>query len=146
MTSCAKLVSWPWPLFIVPSTSSTRPSGATVTSARSRGNAAGDLDVIADADAAQLAALLRIGLARGKAFPIGETQRRVQPLLVFAIVVGLADAVGVGEGVRRDEVLAPQLGRIEAALIGGDIDEPLDAHRRLRAGRRCDRAWSAGCW
>ena len=36
--SCAKLVSWPWPLDTVPTTTSTMPvAGSTVTSARSRG-------------------------------------------------------------------------------------------------------------
>ena len=33
----AKLVSWPWPADSVPRTSSTRPAGSTVISARSRG-------------------------------------------------------------------------------------------------------------
>ena len=37
VTSCAKLVSWPCPEFIVPMTSSTLPSGSTVISVRSRG-------------------------------------------------------------------------------------------------------------
>ena len=36
-TTCAKLVSWPWPLGWVPITTSTVPSGLTVISARSRG-------------------------------------------------------------------------------------------------------------
>ena len=35
--TCAKLVSWPWPLGCVPITTSTRPAGFTVISARSRG-------------------------------------------------------------------------------------------------------------
>ena len=35
--SCAKLVSWPCPADSVPSTTSIRPSGRTVISARSRG-------------------------------------------------------------------------------------------------------------
>ena len=35
--TCAKLVSWPWPLGWVPITRSTRPSGVTVISVRSRG-------------------------------------------------------------------------------------------------------------
>src|SRR6185437_8260023 len=88
--------------------------------------AAGDLDVIADADAAQLAILSRFRLTRGKAPPVGEVERGIHALLVFAVVVGLADGVGIGEGVLRDEILAPQLDRIEAALIGGEIDQPLD--------------------
>ncbi len=37
LTSCAKLVSCPWPLETVPMTTSTTPSGCTVISARSRG-------------------------------------------------------------------------------------------------------------
>ena len=37
VTSCAKLVSWPWPFDTVPTTISTMPSGNTVISARSRG-------------------------------------------------------------------------------------------------------------
>ena len=37
VTSCAKLVSWPWPCETIPITTSTRPSGLTVISARSRG-------------------------------------------------------------------------------------------------------------
>ena len=37
VTSCAKLVSWPWPLDSVPITTSTKPLSATVISVRSRG-------------------------------------------------------------------------------------------------------------
>ena len=37
LINCAKLVSWPCPCDTVPITTSTKPSGATVTSARSRG-------------------------------------------------------------------------------------------------------------
>jgi hypothetical protein len=36
-THCAKLVSWPWPLYNVPTETSMRPSGCTVTRAYSRG-------------------------------------------------------------------------------------------------------------
>jgi len=36
-TTCAKLVSWPWPLGCVPMTTSTRPSGRTVIRACSLG-------------------------------------------------------------------------------------------------------------
>ena len=35
--TCAKLVSWPWPLGCVPITMSMRPSGVTVISVRSFG-------------------------------------------------------------------------------------------------------------
>src|SRR6185503_13609749 len=61
--------------------------------------AAGALDVIGDADAAELAALPRVRLARGEALVIGETERDIEAALVFAVVVGDADAVPIGEGV-----------------------------------------------
>ena len=70
-------------------------------------------------------------LARGEALVIGEAQRRVEPALVFAVVVDDADAVLIRKGVRRDEVLAPQLDGIEAALLGREIDQPLDDVDRL---------------
>ena len=102
MSSCAKLVSWPWPLFIVPSTSSTRPFGRDRDLGALARKAAGDFDVIGDADAAQLAARARFGLARREALPVGERQRRIHALLVLAVVVGDADAVGVGQAHRAE--------------------------------------------
>ena len=82
VTSCAKLVSWPCPEDMVPITSSTRPSGSTVISVRSRGAPLGDLDTIGGAYASQLAAFPCFSAAGWKSFPVGERQCRVHCVLV----------------------------------------------------------------
>ncbi len=55
------------------------------------------VDVVGDADAAQLAARRRVGAARRKAVPIGELERLVHDLVIVAAVVDHAERVGVGQ-------------------------------------------------
>jgi hypothetical protein len=47
----------------------------------------GDLQIAADADAAQLAALLRLALARLEAVPVGKLDRAIEHLGELAAVV-----------------------------------------------------------
>ena len=93
--------------------------------------AGGDLDIIGDADAAQLAAASRFRAAGGKAAPIGERQRRVHRLLVSAAVVGDAERVGVGLRRGRDHVPPAQRRRVEPEPVGRQIHQPLDDKDRL---------------
>ena len=100
-------------------------------SVRSRGRAAGDLDIIGDADTSQLAAFPRFGAPGRKPVPIGERQRRIHRVFVAAAVVGDAKRIGVGLGRGRDHVPAAQRDRVEPQLVGGQIDQPLDDKDRL---------------
>ena len=63
-------------------------------------------------------------------------ERLVERRLVVAGVVLEPGRRGVRELVRRDEVLPPQLGRVDAELVGGRLDEPLDEERRLGDAER----------
>ena len=91
-------------------------AGAERAHHRRGGDAAG-LDVAGEADAAQLAAPLGLGLARREAGIVGELQRLVERRLVVADVVHQRHGRLVGEGVLRDEVLAAELGRVLAQLV-----------------------------
>jgi hypothetical protein len=68
--------------------------------------AAGDLDIIGDADATQLAAFPCFGAPGRKSIPIGERHRRVHTVFVATAVVGDAKRIGVGLGSGRDHVPA----------------------------------------
>jgi hypothetical protein len=116
----------------VPITSSTRPSASTVISVRSR-RAAGDLDIIGDANTSQLAAFSRFGAPGRKVVPIGERQCRIHGVFVAAAVVGDAQWIGVGLGGRRDHVPASQRDRVEPQFVRRQIDQPLDDKDRLRS-------------
>ena len=126
-TSCAMLVSCPCPLFAVPSTSSTRPDGVDRDLGALARRAAGHLDVVGNADAAMAAPLRATRCAAGgKAAPVGERQRALHAGCVVAVVVGDADAVGVGHRVRRRSGC-------------GGAARPDRSHARARRGRSAAR-------
>ena len=98
-----------------------------------RGGDAACLDVGGQADAAAAPARLRFRPAAREAGVVGERERRLQGLGVVARIVFEGDLGGVGEGVGRDQVAAPELGRVDAHLAGGDIDDALHHEGRFRA-------------
>ena len=63
---------------------------------------------------------------------IGELERHVHGLLELAAVIGEREPGLERHRLRRDVVLAPQLRGIDAELVGGKIDQPLDHVRGLR--------------
>ena len=65
------------------------------------------VDVIGDADATTLAALARLGAARGKALPVAELERLFHDLVIGAAVVDHAERIGVGKLGRREQIAAP---------------------------------------
>src|SRR5262249_12854931 len=91
------------------------------------------LDGVGEADAAQLAPLARCGAAALEAGEIGERERHVHALLELAAVVGEGEPGLERHGLGRNVVPAPQLGGIDAELVGSEIDQPLDHIGRLRA-------------
>ena len=63
---------------------------------------------------------------------IGGLQRHLQGRLVIAAVVLQRDRRLVREGVGRDEIAAAQFGRVDAELVGGEIDDAFQQEGRLR--------------
>src|SRR5947207_12204056 len=91
-----------------------------------------DLDVARDADAAIVAARLRLGAALLEALVVGHREGAIECRCVIAAVVrDAADGVE-RERVSWDEVLAADLGRVYADLVGKAIHDPLDQERGLR--------------
>ena len=86
----------------------------------------GPLDGVGHADAAQLAALARFRAALLEALDVGQLQRLFHDVGEVAGVVGEGEPGLVRHRVRRDRVLPPQLRRIDAELVGGEIDHALD--------------------
>ena len=64
--------------------------------------------------------------ARLEAFLVGGLQREIHVLFEFAAIVSESDAGFERQRARRDGVLAPQLRRIDAELVGGEIDHAFD--------------------
>ncbi len=93
---------------------------------------AGDLEIAADADAAQLAVLLRFLLARREAGIVGAFQRTLEHRGEIAAVVGVPERRDVGDFLRRDQVAPAQLGRVDAGLVGGGIDHAFEQIARFR--------------
>ncbi len=100
---------------------------------RLRGAESADLDVRRDADAhvAPLLALLELLLAQASV--VDDLQRLVEGCLVVATIVHQRAGGGVGESVRRDEVLAPQVCRLDVQLACQQIHHALDQEGGLRA-------------
>ena len=71
------------------------------------------------------------GAALLEAGEVGELERHVHALLELAAVVGEGEPGLERHGVGRDVVAPPQLGRIDAELVGGEIDHALDHIGRL---------------
>ena len=137
--TCAKVVSWPWPVDCVPTASSTVPRAlhrdldALVRDADRR------LDIVGNADAAQLAALLRFAATRGKALPVGALQHALHVAGEIAAVVEQPARGAVGQLLARDEVLLPDPHAVHAEPMRGEIDQPLQHQRRLRPAGAAER-------
>ncbi len=85
----------------------------------------GDLQIRADGNAAQLAALAALFLAFGKVGVIGHCQCLLEHALEIAAVIG--DAGGGRERHLRwlDEIAFAQRQSVDAHLVGGAVDQPL---------------------
>src|SRR5580704_12772987 len=90
------------------------------------------LDRIGKTQAPQLAGLARAGATRLKTFPIGGLEREIHVLFEFAAVISEGDAGFEWQGARRNGVAPAQLSRIDAELIGSEIDHALDDVTRFR--------------
>jgi hypothetical protein len=98
-------------------------TGAQRSGDVARGDAAG-LDIGSEADATQLAAGLRLGLALRETGVIDQLQGFVQALFEQAAVILQGDRRVVGEGVGRDEVAPADLRLVHAHFAGGVVDQP----------------------
>ena len=99
----------------------------------------GDFEIAADADAAQLAALLALALALVEALPVGGLERLLQDRREVAAVIG-----GAGGGLARDLaladlVLAAKLDAVEAASRRRRSRSAAPCSSCPRGGRRRDR-------
>ena len=88
--------------------------------------AAGALDVVGEAEAAQHAARLAVGAPRGEAGDIGPRQRAIERRREIAAVHREAERVGHRHRRRGHKVAAAQVGAVEAALPRRRVDQPLD--------------------
>ena len=145
-TSCAKVVSWPWPWRVragqhLDGADRVDPhlgrfpqadAGAERAHRGRRRDAAG-LDVGGEADAAQLAVAGALALALAEVLVVGHLQRLVERGGVVARVVHHDDRRLVRE--LPDEVLAAERRRILAELARRHLHQALDDEGRLRAAR-----------
>ena len=99
----------------------------------SAGAEAADLDPGRKTDSEIPAVLPPLGLLAAQLVVAGNLERLVERPVVVARVVDEAEVVG--EWKLRGEVLAPDLGRVHADLVGDEVDRPLDEVRRLRSAR-----------
>ena len=125
-TICLNAVSWPWPWLFEPENSVTVPPRSKRISAPSVLGAAARSMVLDMPMPRSLPRLLRFRPALLEALDVGQLQRLVHVLGELAGVVGEGEPGLVRHRVRRDGVLPPQLRRIDAQLVGGDIDHALD--------------------
>ena len=109
---------------------------------RANGPAATSIGV-GDADAAQLAALLRLLAPRREVLVAGELGGLLHALDEIAAIVGEDERRLVGHRLGRNQVALAQLERIDVHLLRGDVDQPLDrvgrigpAGAAIRRGRR----------
>ena len=85
----------------------------------------GDLEIGADRDAAQLAALAALLLALGEIGVIGNLQRLVEDAGEIAAVIGDAGGGRERQLRRLDEIALAQGQPVDAHLVGGAVDQPL---------------------
>ena len=142
--TCAKLVSWPWPVDCVPTASSTLPAAehgdldALVRDADRR------LDIVGDADAAQLAALLATrACAPAKPFQSAAVEHALHVAGEVAAVVEQPAGGAVGQLLARDQVLLAQLrrGRCRAASAARSISR---SSTSVASGRPAPRNGAVG--
>ncbi len=104
----------------------TAPLGSTRIVLRLPRAEAADLDIGRHPDPDDLAVGAGLLLLLAEFAVAGYFERLVERLLVLAGVVGEASGGRIRKGVRLDEVLAAQLGRVHSHLVGEDIDGPFD--------------------
>ena len=85
----------------------------------------GDLEILADAEAAQLAAGAALGLARREARPVGGLERALEQRREVARNRRWCRRPPCRASLGRDVVAAAQLDPVDAHLGGGGLDEPL---------------------
>ena len=107
-------------------------AGAEAADRLRRRDAAG-LDVAGDADAAQLAFRLRLGLAGGEAGIVDRLHRGVERGVKVAGVIGHDHRRLIREA--GDEVLPAQFGRIDLQLPRRGLHQPLEHEARLGPAR-----------
>ena len=88
--------------------------------------AAGGFEIAAQPDAAQPLALARFGAAALETRPVAELHGAIHHHAIGAVVVGDALRVLVGKRRRRNEIALAQRDAIEAVLLRGFVDQPLD--------------------
>ena len=91
----------------------------------------GFLEKIADAAAAQLAVLLRLGGAFLEAVPVGDLQALVHDMDEVPGIVGDAGLQLVRHGGRRNEIAPPDFDRIDARNLGSAVQQLFDQISRL---------------
>ncbi len=84
-----------------------------------------DLEIVADAAAAQLPPCVAVGPARREAVPVGGRERPVEQRRELAAVVGRGDRRRVGHLRRLDVVAPPQRHRVDAELARRRVDQSL---------------------
>ena len=127
------MVSCPWPWVTLPASSVTVPDLSKRISAPSKPAAAARSMVLEMPMPRSLPLLARLRAPLLEAGEVGELERHVHALLELAAVVGEGERGLERHGVGRNVVLAPQLRGIDAELVGGEIDHPLDHVGRLGA-------------
>ena len=105
-----------------------------------------DLHVAGEADAEQLPALgAPPGLFGPKTRVVPGLECQIERLLVIPAVVGQPGGRPVGELVRRDQVAAADVRRIDPEPAGQDVEGPLDQVGGLRGVPTPGRARFGGC-
>ena len=85
----------------------------------------GDLEVAADAAAAELACLAAVAQPRLVAAPIGDLERLREQRREIAAVVDGPGRGRPGQLLRRDQVAPPQGRLVDPHFRGGRVDQPL---------------------
>ena len=91
-----------------------------------RRRAAGRLDVIGETEPAQPAARLAVSPPRGEAGDVGGREGALERVGKGAAVDAVAERVGGRHRGGGHEVAAAQFGAVDAGLLGGAVDQPLD--------------------
>ena len=144
LASIANAVWWPCPCTLVPANTVARAVVVDLDRAELdvQTDRRGDLDVgrHADAELLDVAGGTTLGLFGPQLGVAGRREHRVERLLVLARVVVGAGRRRQRERGRLDEVDAPDLGRVHADLVGGDVEHALDQLRRLGSAGAAVRA------
>src|SRR3984957_2216620 len=88
------------------------------------GHAGRDIDVIAAAGAAALAAFFGFGAAALEARPVAEFQRQIHAADIIAVVVFDAERIFVRQFLFGHEIAPAQRYAVVAAFARGEIDQP----------------------